>query len=82
MLTLALALTAFAWRHQPLAECSCCIRSHVDPDGPCCRCHCYRCRCLHVIIVIVVAVVVVTATPTIAELTLQVELLRCHFPPR
>jgi hypothetical protein len=42
-LTSTFASTAFALRHQPLAECSCCIHSHVDSDTPCRHCCCCCC---------------------------------------
>jgi hypothetical protein len=75
-----LTTTAFSWRHQPLAECSCCICSHVDPDGPHQHCYCYCCCRLCIIIVVVIPVVVVPATPTIADLMAPVEPSCRHFP--
>ena len=49
--TSLLALTAFASRHQPLAEQRCRIRSYVAPDARRRRCfHC--CRHLHLVVII------------------------------
>jgi hypothetical protein len=66
-LTSTLASTAFAWRCQPLAEHSCRVSFHIDPDSSRHCCCCYHYRCLRVIIIFVVTIVVIAATSTIVH---------------
>ncbi len=81
-LRLISALNAIASHRWPF-ESSCCVCSCVDPDAPrhCWCCFCCCCLCI-VVDVIVVAAVVIAATSNIAQLTLPVEPLHRHFPPR